>query len=503
MPHVFVLASDHLGVRIVEQLRRDGCAVTVGAPDGSWLASAQLPEGVARVRLDGIRPTVDGVAEIATADALLAVTDEDEVNLGIAFEALEANPKLRVVLRQFNLRLGALLEASLPNCETLSLSALAAPTFALAALTPGVAFAHSFGADILVLREADDTTAGTVVARAGGSVLVATTARDLPPHPESPDRPGETKRTSRRTANRLLLWTLAYLAFAATSSAIYFALRLDMSPLDAVYFVVTIVTSVGFGDYSLRDADALSKLVGMWLMVSGVMSMAVIFAVVTNSLFDRQHAFERGQVRTRTTSHVVVCGLGVIGYRVAQTLRRLGHRVVVVESREDGRFVAAARAEGMHVVVGDASQDEAFRFANAGSARAVVVCTNPDFVNLEVALLARSLVGRVPVVLRLFDPDLSRRVAAHFDLDATLSSAALGAARFAAAATGSTRMAVVRFREVDVELHELEPRAGETVRAIGARAGRTPFAIVDDRGALRFDVVDDETPAPGERVVAV
>ena len=40
----------------------------------------------------------------------------------------------------------------------------------------------------------------------------------------------------------------------------------------------------------------------MWLMVSGVMSMAVIFAVVTNALFDRQHAFERGQVRTRRTS---------------------------------------------------------------------------------------------------------------------------------------------------------------------------------------------------------
>ena len=56
------------------------------------------------------------------------------------------------------------------------------------------------------------------------------------------------------------------------------------------------------------------------LVPSGVMSMAVLFAVVTNNLFDRQHAFERGQVRSRLRDHVVVCGLGVIGYRVAQTL---------------------------------------------------------------------------------------------------------------------------------------------------------------------------------------
>jgi Trk K+ transport system NAD-binding subunit len=275
-----------------------------------------------------------------------------------------------------------------------------------------------------------------------------------------------------------------------------------MSALDAFYFVVTVITSVGFGDFNLRDADALSKLVGMALMVSGVMTMTVLFAVVTNHLFARQDAYDRGQVRLKLRGHVVVCGLGVIGYRVAQALVRLGHAVAVVEADENGRFVAQARSEGIPVVIGDAAQEKALRFANAAEARAVVVCTNPDYQNLEIALHARSMLGDVPIVLRLFDPDLSRRVVTHFALDATFSSAALGAARFAAAATGSTEVATVRFAGRDYEIHRVPASEGETAGACRRRAGGTPVAFVDARGRLRFDVPDDEPLSPSDALVA-
>ena len=89
MPHVILLASDHLGVRILEQLRRDGCDVTVAVPEGSWLSRIWLPEHPDVFRIDSARPRIAAVAGLATADALLAVTDEDELNLGAALEALK------------------------------------------------------------------------------------------------------------------------------------------------------------------------------------------------------------------------------------------------------------------------------------------------------------------------------------------------------------------------------------------------------------------------------
>lgn len=498
--HVLVFASDHLGIRILEQLQRDGCRVSVAAPVGSWLARADLPYGLKVVEVDRARPTNRAAEVAAGVDAIVAATDEDELNLGAVLIALEANPKLRVVLRQFNLRLGRLLAEQLPQCETLSVSALSAPTFALAALTPGVLYAHAFGEDTLVLREAEPGTEGVVIARDGDRVLVATSTDRLPGRP-SPDAPSEERHRVHRSSNRLLRYTLAYLGIAAAISTVYFRLRLGLGPVDAIYFVVTIVTSVGFGDFNLRDADVLSKVVGMWLMISGVMSMAVIFAVVTNRLFARQSAFERGQVRTRLREHVVVCGLGVVGFRVAQTLRRLGCGVVVVEANEDGRFVADARADGIHVVVGDAGSDGTLRYANAGAAKAIVVCTNPDYKNLEIALHARSMFGWVPVVLRLFNPEMSRRVSSHFGLDATFSSADIAATRFAAAATGSTRLAVLRFREQEVELHRVPGEHGETVGACRLRSGRTLVAVVDSDGRLRFGAEDGDVLAPDDSIV--
>src|SRR5207244_13427645 len=40
--------------------------------------------------------------------------------------------------------------------------------------------------------------------------------------------------------------------------------------------------------------------------------------------------------------HVVVCGLGNIGFRVVEELLRYGERVVVIELHRDSRFLATA-----------------------------------------------------------------------------------------------------------------------------------------------------------------
>jgi Trk K+ transport system NAD-binding subunit len=502
MLHVLLFGSDHLGYRIAEQLQRDGCRVTALVAEGSWLARAPLPDGVERILADGARLDVAHVPEAATADVLLAVTDQDELNLGAALGALEANPNARVVMRQFNLRLGNLVSENVPRCTSLSLSAIAAPTFALAALTPGVVFAHAFGRDTLVVREAGEGHGhATLVASADGRRLVAGSEHGVPPHPEREIRAAPAPEVVLRPPNRLLGGTLAYLAFAVVCGSAYFAARLDMSVLDAFYFVVTIITSVGFGDFNLRDADTLSKIVGIGLMSSGVIVMAVLIAQVTNSLVVRQRAYERGQVRLGLSDHVVVCGLGVIGYRVAQALLRLGIKVVVIEADEGGRFVGQARADGIPVVIGDAAQEKSLRFANAAEARAIVVCSNPDHMNLEIALHARSLFGQVPIVLRLFDPDLARRVATHFGLETAFSSAQIGAARFAAAATGSTRLARLHFDGHEVELHLVPAGAGETVGACRRRSGGDAVAVVDREGAIRLGPNDDEPLSADESLV--
>lgn len=555
MPRTLVYGCDHLAFRIIEQLRRDGSHVSVIAARDSWLASAaaRLP---ADVRVlpgsDADTPTVLLHAEVSLLDALFVVSDKDEDNLSIALAALEINPQLRVVLRQFNVRLGKLLAEYLPRCEVLSMSTLAAPTFAVAALTPGVVHVHAFAEQLFVVHEIDfdartpdgvhlrlspqtriiachdegadegrddhdrhdniDRTSthtfppSGVTFKAGARLLVATLttpemlARDVPPYPNLIQAETLTASSYRIgygdiRRRRILLLTLGYLAFVVTFGALYFSLRLQMSALDAVYFVVTTITSVGFGDFNLRESDALSKVIGILMMISGVGVTAVLFALVTNGLLTKQQALDKGQVRHSLARHTIVCGLGVVGLRVASVLRGLRQPVIVVERDEDSRFVREARRQGIPLVIGDALQEQTLIYANLAKARALIVCANPDHLNLEIALHARSLNAHLPIVLRMFDPDLSRRVTSHFDLGTTLSSANLVANYFATHASDANRLFRVQYHDLTIEVRRINLSEGETVEACRRRHGGNLIAIGDVRGQVRLvnQDADNET----------
>jgi Trk K+ transport system NAD-binding subunit len=74
------------------------------------------------------------IAGIRRADAVLAITDDEAVNLEIALVAKEANPGVRVVARVFDHDLAGRVERRLKLGATRSVSMLAAPAFAAAAL---------------------------------------------------------------------------------------------------------------------------------------------------------------------------------------------------------------------------------------------------------------------------------------------------------------------------------------------------------------------------------
>jgi len=240
--------------------------------------------------------------------------------------------------------------------------------------------------------------------------------------------------------------------------------------------------------------------VGVLVMLSGVSMTAVLFALVTNGLIQRFEAHAHGRVRLRVADHVVVCGLGVVGYRVAQDLTRRGRRVVVVERDEGGRFVAAARAEGLSVVIGDALDPETLLHASLGRARALIVCTNPDYLNLEIALHARSLMPSLPVVLRLFDPELARRVADVFQFRRTFSGAALAAPQIAAAGARDAALGTLRFYELRVTLRRTSALEGESVGSAGRRAGGLPVAAIS-RGRLACAPDTAAVLAAGDAVI--
>src|SRR4029453_5830343 len=103
-------------------------------------------------------------------------------------------------------------------------------------------------------------------------------------------------------------------------------------------------------------------------------------------------------------------------------------------------------------------------------------------------------------VLRMFDPDLARRVAHHFDLATTFSSAALVASRFAAPATNSTRLCNLEFQDLQLDVHSLNISSREEAAKVYEQNRGRVLAAVDSEGRLRFDV-DHDSLVPGSIIV--
>ena len=221
-------------------------------------------------------------------------------------------------------------------------------------------------------------------------------------------------------------------AIVAFSSAV-FAQFHGLTPVDAVYFTITTVTTTGFGDINLVDASWALKLYGILLMLVGAATLAALYALVTDALVSSRIARALGQVPRGIRGHVVVAGLGTVGFRIVEQLVAARVPVAAIERNEESRFVGAARALGVPVIVGDAGLAQTLAHARPQRARCLLAVTDSDVANLEAALNARTVAPDLKIVARLFDADLAERVERIFGIPSR-SVSALAAPAFAAAA---------------------------------------------------------------------
>lgn len=167
--------------------------------------------------------------------------------------------------------------------------------------------------------------------------------------------------------------------------------------------------------------------------ISGLLLLGQGVIRVGSSLLD-VNLWDRAMASTYS-DHVIVCGLGKVGFRVARWVLDLKEEVVVIENRADNPFVAEIRSWGVPVIIADARRPDVLQDAGILAAESIVPCTSDDLVNLSVALEARQLRPEIKVVLRMFDNRMADNVERGFDIHTAFSIPDLSAPAFAAAAT--------------------------------------------------------------------
>ena len=134
------------------------------------------------------------------------------------------------------------------------------------------------------------------------------------------------------------------------------------------------------------------------------------------------------------SNHVILVGLGKLGFRTYRLLRQLGETVVVIERNAENQFLEDIRRDGAPLFVGDARREAFLADANVARARGIILATNYDLVNLEVALDARHINPRIRVVMRMFDQNMADKICEGFDIQVAMSQSALSAPAFVTAA---------------------------------------------------------------------
>ena len=113
---------------------------------------------------------------------------------------------------------------------------------------------------------------------------------------------------------------------------------------------------------------------------TAVQGIALLFSEQLAKLWAR---FARG--------HVVICGLGEKGSRLARGFRAEGRRVVAMDSDPGNPYLPLCRERGVTVLLGDAAGEEALRGANITAASYLFAVCGNDGVNAQVAASARAL----------------------------------------------------------------------------------------------------------------
>jgi Trk K+ transport system NAD-binding subunit len=130
--------------------------------------------------------------------------------------------------------------------------------------------------------------------------------------------------------------------------------------------------------------------------------------------------------------HVILAGLGHLGYRIFEHLHAGGVDIVVLELDENGPFVADAKRLGAPVMIRDMREDQSLIDAGIEHAHAIVIATNADMANIEVAIDARRMNPKIRVLMRQFDQRIAEKIASAIDIDVAFSASALAAPMVAA-----------------------------------------------------------------------
>lgn len=197
----------------------------------------------------------------------------------------------------------------------------------------------------------------------------------------------------------------------------------------------------GAGEPLTLNIQKMGWLTGL-LMVSqtilGLATLTIAFGLLTNFMVSEKIAKLMAKEKVRMKDHIIVCGLGNIGLRVASELMALEQKFIVIDRGDEKDYVELLRKKKIPMILDNLKDESVLEEACIADAKSIIICTGNDLLNMELALNVRSKREDIVIVMRMFDQALARKIKSAFNIKVAFSASALAAPVFAAASLDRT-----------------------------------------------------------------
>jgi len=414
-------------------------------------------------------------AGVKSSHSIVIATDSDASNISIAFDAIRLNSNIRVVMRLHHQELAQQFREQIPNIEIWNPDSLAAPLFVRASLGQKIIGELHLSRSIELIEEIDlESASSTDLARVSlGDVICGVDQSGcVSSIPDSevlqlkkfkrllvckPIRNADWEKktisktirqfiSQAKTLARNFLWNI-FLDLRSTTqefrrlfiaitlvfiiSIWIFVEFLKLGIVDAIYFTTTIMTTVGFGDINFLHAPPWLKIYGSMLMIFSVLIVAAIISMISNSLIAAKFTNLIGPKPTPQSPHVIVSGVGALGYRIVKALLELDQIVFAISDGSKDSYTDQLR-EIVPIIQGKDFDTQLLERAYIHQAKAIIICSSNEIRNLAEGLAAKKANPRTRVIVRTLDIQLARKMDVSLPIDKVLSDSEFSATNFVA-----------------------------------------------------------------------
>jgi Trk K+ transport system NAD-binding subunit len=457
-------------------------------------------------------------AQIKQCRAALIVTSNEQVNIETALAIRQLNPHTRLVVRSSQTNLNHLLSQQLGNFIAFEPTELPASAFTLAALGSNIlGFVDLDGYRIRVcqrqITESDrwcyqrylyelNSHQRKIIHYHPNFVLTQSSSLHWLPDAMvdcgdtliylevvekfSPHIVGKVSKKKQFPENFQLLHpdqlfkqfisfglSLSIKKVALVYSAIVFLLLLigtsvfhwyypKINLLSAFFATATLLLG-GYGDLFGEITDATTipwsiKLFSLGLTIAGTVFVGVLYAVLTEALLSSRFEFAKPRFPLPQSNHVVMIGLGRVGQQVINLLQQFQQIVIGITFKPQ---IQSLSSISIPILCGNIQ--ETLSQANLTQAKSVVIVTDDEVLNLEVALMVRTINPLLHLVIRTSGNRSGQHLTKLLPNIQAIGVNTVAAEVFSGAAFGENILSVFRLNQQTILITEYQIETDDTL----------------------------------------